>query len=76
MAIWNWLGGKLKAGNALDLKANQLSFSAQTSAANTDIQVQQFTLDENGLIVSQNNTAITASECCTFWASYIVQQPI
>ncbi|MDV2456294.1 MULTISPECIES: two-partner secretion domain-containing protein [Acinetobacter] len=54
-------GGKLKAGNALDLKANQLSFSAQTSAANTDIQVQQFTLDENGLIVSQNNTAITAS---------------
>lgn len=54
-------GGKLKAGNALDLKANQLALSAQTSAANTDIQAQQFTLDENGLIVSLNNTAVNAS---------------
>lgn len=54
-------GGKLKAGNALELKANQLALSAQTSAANTDIQAQQFTLDENGLIVSLNNTAVNAS---------------
>lgn len=54
-------GGKLKAGNALDLKANQLALSVQTSAANTDIQAQQFTLDENGLIISLNNTVVNAS---------------
>lgn len=53
-------GGKLKAGNALELKANQLALSAQTSAANTNIQAQQFTLDENGLIVSLNHTAVNA----------------
>ena len=63
-------GGKLKAGNALDLKANQLALSAQTSATNTNIQAQQFTLDENGLIVSLNNTAVNASNADVWGQMY------
>ncbi|RZG64470.1 filamentous hemagglutinin N-terminal domain-containing protein [Acinetobacter bouvetii] len=63
-------GGKLKAGNALDLKANHLVLNAQTSAANTNIQAQQFTLDENGLIVSLNNTALNASNADVWGQMY------
>ncbi|ENU18838.1 hypothetical protein F994_02651 [Acinetobacter bohemicus ANC 3994] len=63
-------GGKLKAGNALDLKANQLALSTQTSATKTNIQAQQFTLDENGLIVSLNNTAVNASNADVWGQMY------
>lgn len=63
-------GGKLKAGNALDLKANHLALSAQTSATNTNIQAQQFTLDENGLIVSLNNTEVNASNADVWGQMY------
>ena len=63
-------GGTLEAGNALELKANQLTQSAQTSAANTNIQAQQFTLDENGLIVSLNNTAVNTSDADVWGQMY------
>lgn len=63
-------GGILEAGNALELKANQVAHSAQTSAANTNIQAQQFTLDENGLIVSLNNTAVNASNADVWGQMY------